>query len=163
MVSSNDGRLTSQWPSLLGVTIATGNLMLDYQLLLNRFKFRHSEIQVCQGIIIRYIDRNLLNTSCITSSNTCSHWQLFIIKHHTSFVYTSWYKFPMSSWLLCLSLLYVISWRRKLGHVTIRSMVCTMRRYIFTHEEMKNYWWNCRKLFIRKRALWCCRCLDKSK
>jgi hypothetical protein len=30
VTSSNDRRLTSQYPSLLGVTTATGNLMSDY-------------------------------------------------------------------------------------------------------------------------------------
>jgi hypothetical protein len=44
---SSDGRLTLRFPSLLGVTAATDNLTLDYQLLLDRFRFiRHSQIQV---------------------------------------------------------------------------------------------------------------------
>jgi hypothetical protein len=58
---SSDERLTSRCPSLLGVTAATGNLTSDYQLLLDRFKFRHtckhSQILVYQAIIIRHIDR----------------------------------------------------------------------------------------------------------
>jgi hypothetical protein len=60
VTSIGDGRLASQCPSLLGVTIVMSNLMLDYQLLLDRFRFRHtckhSQIQVYQAIIIRYID-----------------------------------------------------------------------------------------------------------
>jgi hypothetical protein len=46
VTSSSDGRLMSQCPSLLGVTTTTGNLTLDYQLLLDRFRFRHSHIHV---------------------------------------------------------------------------------------------------------------------
>jgi hypothetical protein len=70
---SNDGRLTSRWPLLLGVIAATDNMMSNYQLLLIRFRFRHtyrnSQIQVYQTIIIRRIDKNWLNTSL----NICSH------------------------------------------------------------------------------------------
>jgi hypothetical protein len=61
VTSSNDERLTSPCSSLLGVTVGTGNLTSDYQLLLDRFRFRHcihSQIQVYQAIIIRQIDRN---------------------------------------------------------------------------------------------------------
>jgi hypothetical protein len=61
VIFSSDGWLT--WcPSLLGVIAATGNLTSDYQLLLDRFMFRHtcrhSQIQVYEAIIIRHIDTN---------------------------------------------------------------------------------------------------------
>jgi hypothetical protein len=46
VTSSSNKRLTSRCPSLLGVTVATGNLTSDYQLLLDRFRFRHSQIHV---------------------------------------------------------------------------------------------------------------------
>jgi hypothetical protein len=52
----SDGRMTSQCPSLLGVIASMGNLTSDYQLLLDRFRFRHSQIQVYQAIIIRQIE-----------------------------------------------------------------------------------------------------------
>jgi hypothetical protein len=93
MVSSSDRQLMSRCPSLLWLSAATVNLMPDYQLLMDRFRFRHSQIQIYQVIIIRHIDRNWLNTS----SNTCSHREIFIIEHHTNFVhnitflYISWY------------------------------------------------------------------------
>jgi hypothetical protein len=62
VTSSSNKRLTLPCPSLLGVTVATGNLMSDYLLLLDRFRFRHtyrhSQIQVYQVIIIRHIDKN---------------------------------------------------------------------------------------------------------
>jgi hypothetical protein len=58
--SSSDGRLLSQCPLLLGVTAATDNLISDYLLLLDRFRFRHtcrhSQIHVYQAIMIRHID-----------------------------------------------------------------------------------------------------------
>jgi hypothetical protein len=41
---------------------SNGNLMSDYQVLLDKFRFRHtcrhSQIQVYQAIIIRHIERN---------------------------------------------------------------------------------------------------------
>jgi hypothetical protein len=114
VVCSSDGPHDIICPSLLWYVVATGgwdvtvlvatkshsrkgNPTSDDQLLLDRFKFihtcRHSQIQFYQGIIIRHIDRNWLNTS----SNTCSHRQVFIIEHHTCFIHnttfqcTSWY------------------------------------------------------------------------
>jgi hypothetical protein len=58
VTSSSDEQLTSRCPSLLRVTAATSNLTSDYQLPLDRFKFRHSQIQVYQDIIIRHTDKN---------------------------------------------------------------------------------------------------------
>jgi hypothetical protein len=79
------------------------------------------------------------------------------------FTSTNCFKFLLSVCLLWSSLFYVITYRRKLGHVTIRSMEHTTRWYIITHEKVTNPWWNCSKFFIRKLALWLCKCLDKAK
>jgi hypothetical protein len=58
VVYSSHGRQTSLCPSLLGDTTSIDNLTSDYQLLLDTFRFIHSQIQVSQAIIIRHIDMN---------------------------------------------------------------------------------------------------------
>jgi hypothetical protein len=162
VTSSNNGWLTSQCPSLLGVTAASANLTLNYHLLLDKFRFIktftdiglsiHSQIQVYQDIIIKHRDKNWLNTSCTTSLNTCSHRQVFIIKHHTSFghntsfLYTSWYiyKHPQISYEFLAALLILIL----CNHIAQEIRSCDHQEYGTHHETIYIHAWGSDKALL---------------